>query len=312
MSASASTPATTTPVDTTNASAASRHVVTSTARRGGNPLGRIGFYVLLTLILLYLLFPFYWTVRSSITPDNALFATPVQYFPENPTLDHYRSVLSDDNFVRALLNSAIVAFTVTVGALLVGAFASYALGRFAFRGRTPVMYIVLSMTMFPQIAVLGSLYTMIDRLKIYNSLWALILTYMIFTLPFTVWVLTSFFQQLPRELEEAAYVDGATPFQTFYKVLLPLTAPGLVTTGLLAFIAAWNEFLFAISFLQTPNKFTVTLAIFRFEPDTPGGFQIAWGQIMAATVIITIPLVVLTLIFQRRIIAGLTAGAVKG
>jgi trehalose/maltose transport system permease protein len=135
---------------------------------------------------------------------------------------------------------------------------------------------------------------------------------MIFTLPFTVWVLTTFFQQMPRELEEAAYVDGATPFQVFYKVLLPLAAPGLVTTGLLAFIAAWNEFLFALSFTQTPPKFTVTIAIFRFEPTTAGGFEIAWGQIMAATIIITLPLIILTLIFQRRILAGLTAGAVKG
>jgi trehalose/maltose transport system permease protein len=175
-----------------------------------------------------------------------------------------------------------------------------------------VLYIVLSMTMFPQIAVLGSLFTMINRLNIYNTLWSLVLTYLIFTLPFTVWVLTSFFAQMPRELEEAAYVDGATPFQTFYRVLLPLVAPGLVTTGLLAFIAAWNEYLFALSFVQTPDNYTVTLAISRFEPDTPGGFEIAWGQIMAATVVISIPLVVLTLIFQRRILAGLTAGAVKG
>lgn len=282
------------------------------ARSNRRILGRVGFYLLLAIIMVYLIFPFYWAFRSSITPDNALFTTPIQYFPKEPTLDNYKRVFQDGNFMRALLNSAIVAGSVTILSLLVGAFASYALGRFKFAGRTPVLYIVLSMTMFPQIAVLGSLYKMVNQLHIYNTLWALILTYLIFTLPFTVWVLTSFFQQMPRELEEAAYVDGATPFQTFYRVLLPLTAPGLVTTGLLAFIAAWNEFLYALSFTQTPEHYTVTLAIFRFEPDTPGGFEIAWGRIMAATIIITIPLVVLTLIFQRRIIAGLTAGAVKG
>jgi trehalose/maltose transport system permease protein len=177
-----------------------------------------------------------------------------------------------------------------------------------------VLYIVLAMTMFPQIAILGSLYAMVTRFNLYNSLWSLVITYMIFTLPFTVWVLTTFFQAMPRELEEAAYVDGATPLQTFYRVLLPLAAPGMVTTGLLAFIAAWNEFLFALSFTQTPDKRTVTLALFYFDPPTQTGssFAIAWGQIMAATVIITIPLIVLTLIFQRRILAGLTAGAVKG
>jgi trehalose/maltose transport system permease protein len=282
------------------------------AQRRWNIVSRVLFYLLVLVILVYLLFPFYWALRSSITPDNALFTTPVQYFPENPTLSNYRQVFDSDIFVRALLNSTIVAGSVTILSLLIGAFASYALGRFKFRGRTPVMYLVLSMTMFPQIAILGSLYTIITKLNLYNTLWALIGTYLIFTLPFTVWVLTTFFAQMPKELEEAAYVDGATPFQTFYRVLLPLAAPGMVTTGLLAFISAWNEFLYSLSFIQSPQRYTVTRAISAFEPKTVGGFEIAWGQIMAATVIITIPLVVLTLIFQRRIIAGLTAGAVKG
>jgi trehalose/maltose transport system permease protein len=141
---------------------------------------------------------------------------------------------------------------------------------------------------------------------------SLIITYLVFTLPFTVWVLTSFFQSLPKELEEAAYVDGCTPLQTLYKVMLPLVAPGMVTTGLLAFIAAWNEFLFAVSFLQTPENRTVPLAIFLFATSSSGGYEIPWGAIMAGTIVVTIPLIVLTLIFQNRIISGLTAGAVKG
>jgi trehalose/maltose transport system permease protein len=135
---------------------------------------------------------------------------------------------------------------------------------------------------------------------------------MIFTLPFTVWVLTSFTRGLPRDLEEAAFVDGATPFQAFRKVMLPLIAPGLVTTGLLAFIAAWNEFLYALSFEQTADNFTVPLAIVNFTGKTGSTFQIPWGQIMAATIVVTVPLIVMTLILQRRILAGLTAGAVKG
>jgi trehalose/maltose transport system permease protein len=282
------------------------------SRRRSNVLSRVLFYVLLAIIAVYLIFPFYWALRSSITPDSDLFKTPIQYFPDHPTLAHYREVFNSHQFVRALGNSALVASVVTIASLIVGSFASYALGRFHFRGRTPVLYVVLSMTMFPQIAVLGSLYALITKFHLYNTLWALMITYMIFTLPFTVWVLTSFFQQMPKELEEAAYVDGATPFQIFWKVLLPLVAPGLVTTGLLAFISAWNEFLYALSFTQSPDKRTVTLAIFSFNPKTVGGYQVAWGQIMAATVIITIPLIVLTLIFQRRILAGLTAGAVKG
>jgi trehalose/maltose transport system permease protein len=153
---------------------------------------------------------------------------------------------------------------------------------------------------------------MINRFGLFNSLGALIFSYMIFTLPFTVWVLTSFMRGLPRDLEEAAYVDGATPFQVFWRVMLPLVAPGLVTAGLLAFIAAWNEFLYALSFTQTPDKHTVPVAIVSFTGKSGSTFQIPWGQIMAATVLVTVPLIVLTLVLQRRILAGLTAGAVKG
>lgn len=270
------------------------------------------FYLLVLLILLYTLVPFYWALRSSFTPPNEIAATPVQYFPAHPTLDNYRQVFKNGDFVTALRNSAIVATTVTVIALVVGSLASYALGRFQFRGRTPVLYLILSMTMFPQIAILGSLFNMVNTFHLYNKLGALVLTYLVFTLPFTVWVLTNFFRSMPGALEEAAYVDGATPFQTFYKVLLPLVGPGLVTTGLLAFISAWNEFLFAVSFTQTPAHRTVNPAIFYFTGSTGSTFEVPWGQIMAATVIVTVPIVVLVLIFQRRILAGLTAGAVKG
>lgn len=279
--------------------------------RRGRWLGRGAFYLLVVAILAYVLFPFYWAVRSSVTPSDELFATPVVYWPSHPTLDYYRQVLSDGQFQRAILNSTLVAAAVTLLSLLLGVLASYALGRFRFVGRTPVLYVVLSMTMFPQIAVLGALYALVTAFGLYNTPWALILTYLIFTLPFTVWVLTTFFAALPRDLEEAAYVDGATPLQTLRLVLLPIVGPGLVTTGLLAFIAAWNEFLYALSFTQTPNQRTIPVAIFTFSPSS-GGYEVPWGQMMAATVIVTLPLVVLTLIFQRRILAGLTAGAVKG
>ena len=208
----------------------------------------------------------------------------------------------------------------TILSLAIGTLAAFALGRFRFRGRSFVMYLMLSMTMFPSIAILGALYTMIsgfsigplDFPNIYDTLWALLFTYLIFTLPFTIWVLTSFMRALPGDLEEAAYVDGATPFQVFYKVLLPLMLPGLVTTGLLAFISAWNEYLFALSFIQDPDKYTVPLAITSFVGESGSAFQQPWGTIMAATIIITVPLVALVLIFQRYILAGLTAGAVKG
>ena len=282
-----------------------------TARRK-SIISRALFYVLVVIILIYTMFPFYWAIKSAFTPRAQLFATPVEYFPSNPSLEHFREVFTNATFIRALVNSTFVAGSVTLLSLLIGSIAAYALGRFRFRGRSPVLYLVLAMTMFPQIAILGSLFNMVTNLGLYNSPYALIMTYLIFTLPFTVWVLTNFFKGMPADLEQAAYVDGASPFQTFYMVLLPLTAPGLVTTGLLAFIAAWNEFLYALSFTNTPEQQTVPVAIFRFAPTTGSSFEVPWGPIMAATVVVTIPLIVLTLIFQRRILAGLTAGAVKG
>jgi trehalose/maltose transport system permease protein len=279
---------------------------------GQNPLGRILFWLLLLIIIVYLLFPFYWAVRSSITPDADITSTPVQYIPSHPTFDHYRDVLGNSDFLHSLLNSAFVGIAVTVLSLVIGASAAYALARFSFRGRSFMMYLTLSMTIFPQIAVLSALYQVVREFHLYDTLWALIVTYMLFTLPFTVWVLNSFFRTLPRELEEAAYVDGANPFQTFYKIMLPLAAPGMVTTGLLALIAAWNEFLYALSFELSPSHYTVPLGITNLTSLVPSPYAQPWGDIMAATVIVTIPLVVLVLIFQRRIIAGLTAGAVKG
>ena len=295
--------------------APSRPVSRSRAFRR-SPLGRVlvkvPFWILVVVIFIYALFPFYWALRSAFMPASELFETPIKYWPSDPTLQNFRDVLSSNFFRRALLNSTIVAGSVTLISLAIGSLAAYALGRFRFRGRSFVLYLMLSMTIFPQIAILGALYTMISNFHLYDKLGALILTYLIFTLPFTVWVLTSFMRALPGDLEEAAYVDGATPLQVFWKVLLPLIAPGLVTTGLLAFIAAWNEDLYAVSFIQSPNKYTVPIAITSFTAKGGNAFQVPWGQIMAATIVVTLPLIAATLILQRRILAGLTAGAVKG
>lgn len=268
------------------------------------------FWLIVILIAIYTLFPFYWAIISSLTPPSMLFSTPVRYFPAQPTLQSYITVFQNELFRRALINSAFVSITTVVLALLIGSFGAYALGRLNFRGKSLVLYTILSMTMFPAIAILGSLFTMVRALGLYNTPWALILTYMTFSLPFTVWVLSNFFKSLPAELEQAAFVDGATPFQTFYMVLLPLTAPGLVTTGLLAFISAWNEFLYALTFTIDARARTVPVAIAYFTGEQQ--FEIPWADIMAAAVVVTIPLVVLVLVFQQRLVEGLTAGAVKG
>jgi trehalose/maltose transport system permease protein len=287
----------------------------STAARRRRPravLRRLPFYLLIAIIFVYAVFPFYWALKSAFTPETELFRTPAEYFPANPTLDNFRAVFESGQFQDALKNSTIVAGAVTLVAVAVGALAGYALGRFKFRGRAMTLYLMLSMTIFPQIAILGALYTMINRFGLYDSLGALVFSYMVLVLPLTVWIVTTFMAGLPKDLEEAAYVDGASPLQTFYRVMLPLVAPGLVTAGLLAFITAWNEFLFALSFTQSPEKYTVPVAITSFTGETGSAFDKPWGQIMAATVVVTVPLVVLVLILQRRILAGLTAGAVKG
>jgi len=275
-------------------------------------LRRIPFYLLIAAIFVYAVFPFYWAVKSAFTVESDLFRTPVEYVPSSPTLANFEAVFQNGNFMTALRNSTIVAGAVTLVAIAVGALAGYALGRFRFRGRTATLYLMLSMTIFPQIAILGALYTMISRFGLYDSLGALVFSYMVLVLPLTVWIVTTFMAGLPKDLEEAAYVDGASPLQTFYRVMLPLVAPGLVTAGLLAFITAWNEFLFALSFTQTPDNYTVPVAITSFTGESGSAFDRPWGQIMAATVVVTVPLVVLVLVLQRRILAGLTAGAVKG
>jgi trehalose/maltose transport system permease protein len=280
-------------------------------------LKRALFWVVVIVIFIYLLFPFYWAINSSLKTENQLQMTPATYVPRDratmdiaPTLQNYQAVFQNERFVRGLINSVIVAVTTTAVSLAVGAFAAFALGKLRFRGKTPSMYVILSMTMFPQIAVLTGLYAVIRTLQL-PAIPSMILSYMIFTLPFTVWVLTAFFKGLPTEIMQSAQVDGATPFQTFYLILLPLTAPALVTTGLLAFINAWNEYLFALTFTTIePDARTVPVAIALFTGQISR--QEPFGEIMAAAVVVTLPLLVLVVFGQRKIVAGLTAGAVKG
>jgi trehalose/maltose transport system permease protein len=280
-------------------------------------LKRVLFWVVVIVIFVYLLFPFYWAINSSLKTENQLQMTPATYVPRDratleiaPTLQNYQAVFQNERFVRGLINSVIVAVTTTAVSLAVGAFAAFSLGKLRFRGKTPSMYVILSMTMFPQIAVLTGLYAVIRTLQL-PAIPSMILSYMIFTLPFTVWVLTAFFKGLPTEIMQSAQVDGASPFQTFYMILLPLTAPALVTTGLLAFINAWNEYLFALTFTTIePDARTVPVAIALFTGQISR--QEPFGEIMAAAVVVTLPLLVLVVFGQRKIVAGLTAGAVKG
>ena len=282
-----------------------------------NWIGRILFWLVIIVIAIYLPFPFYWAINSSLKSEAQLQMTPGTYLPRNPadgSIDlffrNYSAVFQNQRFITGLKNSVIVAVSTTALSLLIGSFGAFALGKLRFRGKQPSLYLILSMTMFPQVAVLTGLYAVIRTLNL-DAIPSMILSYLLFTLPFTTWVMTSFFEGLPTELMQSAQVDGATPFQTFYKILLPLTMPALVTTGLLAFINAWNEYLFALTFTTIePNARTVPVAIALFTGQV--SFQEPFGEIMAAAIVVTIPLLLLVLIFQQRIVAGLTAGAVKG
>lgn len=271
-------------------------------------IGRALFYLLVAAIIVYTVFPFYWAIVSSLKAGSALFE--VDFIPSDPQWDNYASVFRDQPFGRNILNSVFVAVSVVAISLFLAVTASYALGRVAFRGRTMLLLVVLGVSMFPQVAVLSGMFELIRWLGLYNNLLSLTLSYLIFTLPFTVWVLTTFMRELPKELEEAAMVDGAGPWVIITRVFLPLMGPALATTGLLAFIAAWNEFLFALTFTLSNEMRTVPVAIALITGTSQ--FELPWGNIMAASVIVTVPLIVLVLIFQRKIVSGLTTGAVKG
>ncbi len=266
------------------------------------------FYALVIFIVVVSVFPFYYAILTSFKSGTDLFR--ITYWPTSFSLQNYQSVLNTGSFPRNLLNSVFVASVTVVLALFMAVTASFALSRVRFRGRSLLLMTILAVSMFPQIAVLAGLFEVIRFLGIYNTPWALVFSYTIFTLPFTVWVLTTFMRDLPIEIEEAAIVDGATPWVIITRVFMPLMWPALVTTGLLAFIGAWNEFLFALTFTSSNMTRTVPVAIALLSGGSQ--YEIPWGAIMAASVIVTVPLVILVLIFQRKIVSGLTAGGVKG
>jgi multiple sugar transport system permease protein len=259
-------------------------------------------------IAVYCLAPFYWMIVSSLKA-NPLLDTGL--WPKNPTMANYKEVFSSaNNFQYALRNSVIIAGTTTILALLIGVFAAYALARLQFRSKKIVLGAILAAAMFPLIALLTPLFQLFSNLGWIDTYPPMIISDISFTLPLSIYVLTTFFAEMPWELEMAAKVDGATPGQAFRKVIIPLAAPGVFTSAIIVFIAAWNEFLIAYTMTQTLASQPVTVAIAKFTGASK--FEQPFGTIMAAGVLVTIPLVIVVLIFQRRIVAGLTAGGVKG
>jgi len=265
-------------------------------------------WIAVALIIVFCLFPFYWLINVSLKSGADL--SKADLFPPSPTLDNYESIFKNSDFTSALKNSAIVTGVTTALALIVGSFAAYALARLRFPLKFLILGIILSISTFPPIAIAAPIFKLWTDIGLYDTKVGLIIPYLSFALPLCVFILTSFFKEIPKELEEAALVDGATHFQAFRKVVLPLAAPGLVTAGLLTAIFVWNEFLLAVTLTSSSSARTVPAAIAFFTGSQK--FEIPLGTISAASVVITVPIVAAVVIFQKRIVAGLTAGAVKG
>jgi multiple sugar transport system permease protein len=274
----------------------------------GTPIGRFFTYVGVAVIVIYCLAPFYWMIVSSLRRSTDTFSNDA--IPSPASTQNYQDAFASGNgFARALLNSLIVAGTTTILVLIVGTLTAYALARLEFRFKNLALGIIITTSMFPVITLLVPLLQLFTDIKWIDTYQAMIVPSMSFALPLAVWILTTFFQQMPYELEEAAQIDGCTPAQAFRKVILPLAAPGVFTTAIVVFIASWNEFMIALAVINDASLKTAPVITSQFTGqfgrDTP------FGTIMAAGVLVTIPLVVMVLLFQRRIVAGLTAGGVK-
>jgi multiple sugar transport system permease protein len=254
------------------------------------------------------LIPFYWLVNTSLKVGAGL--STADLWPALPSLQNYVDVMQNANFLVALRNSVIVSAVTTFLALLFGSGAAYALARLPLRSKGAITTMILSVTTFPVIAIAAPMFDLWSTLGIYDTLLGIIIPKLTFTLPLAIFTLTSFFREIPSELEEAASIDGSSPLQTFRRIILPLAVPGIATTGILVFISSWNEFLLPATLTSTPDAQTVPVAIAFFSGASE--FDQPTGTISAASVLVTIPLLIVVMIFQKRIVSGLTSGAVKG
>jgi multiple sugar transport system permease protein len=252
-------------------------------------------------------FPLYWALVSSFTPEARLFEAP-SLWPRAPVTDHYQRLFRERDFSIPVRNSLVVAGATTLLCVGLGGICAYALARLRFRFKTLILGFILAVTMFPQITIVSPLFLVLRKLGLLDTYPGLIFPYLTFALPLAVWLLVAFFRQLPRDLEQAAMIDGAGHLRILLTIVVPLALPGLAACAILTFIYCWNEFLFALSFTVGPSRQTVPVAVALFR----GQYRVPWGQVIAATVVATAPVALLVLAFQRWIVRGLTAGAVKG
>ncbi len=264
--------------------------------------------IAILLVVMYALIPVVWITSLSLKPPADI--GDGKFIPETVTLDNYDQIFSTNIFNAALVNSIGIASISTLISIVLASMAAYALSRLNFTGKTLILSGALAIAMFPAISIIGPLFDMWRSLGLFDTWLGLIIPYLTFTLPLAIYTLSAFFREIPWELEQAARVDGATPFQAFRKVIVPLAAPGVFTSAILVFIFAWNDFIFANALTSTENARTVPAALAFFTGGSQ--FEDPTGAITAAAVVVTIPIIIMVLIFQRRIVAGLTAGAVKG
>jgi multiple sugar transport system permease protein len=275
---------------------------------GNSRKQQAGWAIGAVLILLYTLTPIVWMVSLSLKPGGDI--TNQRFFPTHWSLENYRTVFATDLFTSALRNSIGISLISTAVGVIVAMFVAYAIARLDFPGKKFILSVALAIAMFPVISLVGPLFNMWRSIGLFDTWPGLIIPYISFTLPLSIWTLSAFFREIPWEMEQAAQVDGATPWQAFRKVIVPLAAPGVFTTAILAFFAGWNDFVFGVSLTSTNNARPVPAALAFFTGASQ--FQQPTAAIAAAAVVVTVPIVIVTLVFQRRIVAGLTSGAVKG
>ncbi|KRF36758.1 carbohydrate ABC transporter permease [Nocardioides sp. Soil805] len=270
----------------------------------------IGTWIGFALIMIWCLLPVVWIISLSFKSLAETTAGSPQFLPKDPTLDNYSAILDNGDFTRALINSFGISLIATLLSVIFATLAAYAIARLEFKGKRIVLSMALAIAMFPVVSLVGPLFDMWRTLGLFNTWPGLIIPYMTFTLPLAIWTLSAFFREIPWEMEQAAQVDGATSWQAFRKVIVPLAAPGVFTAAILTFFFAWNEFVLAISLTSTTRSRTVPAQMSFFVGPDP--FNPPYSQLATASVIVTIPVIIIVLLFQRKIVAGLTSGAVKG
>lgn len=265
------------------------------------------FGLVVFLYLLIMVFPFFWILITSFKTSGEIFGDGAfRIIPHAPTLKNFTVILFEKGILNAIKNSFIVATTTTLYVVAVATLTAYAISRFNFWGKNLLLGLILAVSMFPQMVIVGPVYNLFLHLGLLNSYW-IVLPYSTITLPVAVWILVTHFNQIPLALEESAKIDGATPLQTLFRIVFPLAAPGVFTTAIIIFIAAWNEFLLTITMNANEKYHTVPVAISFLRTQ----FEILWGEVAAATVIVTIPTLIIVLFFQKQIVSGLTTGGVK-